>query len=91
MVLKVGDEVSAIEATYRRETGNFDFRPKVFDVITKSWTLLDTGSCVSCSPVQPGDVEDPNYKLRAVNGETIYQDSARHSPISSGEHLLKRT
>ena len=71
--LKVSEgEVSAIEAI-RHNPGSYglDIRPKVYDNKSKSWTLLDSGSCVSTTPKQPGDVIDPNFKLRAVNGGSI--------------------
>ena len=54
-----GQIISAIEAIqYRQDTQNVDIRPKVYDKITQAWTLIDSGSCVSCSPRQEGDVED---------------------------------
>ena len=67
---KIGEEVSAIEAIYRRGT-NFDTRPKVYNSMTKSYVLLDTGSCVSCTPKQENDIEDPYFKLKSVNGGSI--------------------
>ena len=67
---KVGSEVSSIEAVNDPKL-NSDFRPRVFDNITKSWTLLDSGSCVSCTPKGPDDKIDPTFRLRAVNGQSI--------------------
>ena len=64
----VGDEVLAIEAV---ENQLEDVRPKVYDSQSKECVLLDSGSCVSCEPKQPGDVIDPSFKLRAVNGHSI--------------------
>ena len=46
-------------------------RPKVFDSESKQWVLLDSGSCVSCYPAGPNDVQDPSFKLRSVNGGQI--------------------
>ena len=66
---KVGDEIDAIEAV--NEPHCQDARPRVFDNISKAWTLLDSGSCVSCVPKEPGDVIDPSFRLKAVNGQSI--------------------
>ena len=68
----VPGEISAIEAMkFKSGSYGLDIRPKVFDNKTKSWVLLDSGSCVSCEPKQPGDVIDPNFKLKSVNGGSI--------------------
>ena len=48
-----GDVIAAIDAVKINEQNiSLDVRPKVFDKITKSWVLLDSGSCVSCRVVQ---------------------------------------
>ena len=67
---KVGDTISAIEAV-NDPILHSDARPRVFDNISKTWTLLDTGSCVSCTPKDPEDKIDPSMRLRAVNGQVI--------------------
>ena len=67
---QVGEHVSSIEAVNDPKLQT-DFRPRVFDNITKTWTLLDSGSCVSCIPKDPEDKIDPSFKLRAVNGQSI--------------------
>ena len=60
---KVDEVVSAIEAIhYRPGTHNLDIRPKIYDKLTKTWTLIDSGSCVSCTPKQPEDQLDENFK-----------------------------
>ena len=65
-------EISAIEALkFKPGSYGLDIRPKVFDSKSKTWILLDSGSCVSCVPKKPGDKIDPNLKLRAVNGGSI--------------------
>ena len=68
----VEGEIDAIEAV-RFKPGSYglDIRPKVFDNKEKAWTLLDSGSCVSCVPKKPDDLIDPSFKLRAVNGNSI--------------------
>ena len=68
--MDVSNEISAIEAVSR---GLFegDIRPKIFDKTTKEWTLLDSGSVVSCIPKKPGDKMDTQFRLRSVNGGSI--------------------
>ena len=77
--VKPGESISAIEAI-NGQFPNVDIRPKVFDNITKSWVLLDSGSCVSCYPAAPTDVINPNFKLRSVNGGQI--DTYGHKRMS---------
>ena len=66
----IGDTIASIEAVQSSELST-DLRPKFFDNVTKTWTLLDSGSCVSCVPKDPDDKIDPAFKLRAVNGQSI--------------------
>ena len=68
----VAGEIAAIDAV-RFNPGSYglDIRPKVFDNKSKTWTLLDTGSCVSIIPKGPNDTIDPNFRLRSVNGTSI--------------------
>ena len=65
----MGDEIPSIEAV-NPDLQN-DVRPRFFDNVTRTWTLLDSGSCVSCVPKGPQDKLDPRVKLRAVNGQSI--------------------
>ena len=67
---EIGQEVASIEAVNNPAIQS-DVRPRVFDNITKSWTLFDSGSCVSCIPREQGDKIDPSFRLRAVNGQSI--------------------
>ena len=67
---EIGDEVSAMEAV-NDPVRHEDTRPKFFDSITQTWSLLDTGACVSCIPKGPKDKMDSCFKLRAVNGQSI--------------------
>ena len=67
---EVSDIVASIEAVNNPQLRS-DTRPRVFDNITKSWTLLDSGSCVSCTPKDPEDKIDTSFRLRAVNGQAI--------------------
>ena len=69
---ELGDTISAIEAVkFNGSVQGFDIRPKVFDNVTKQFVLLDSGSCVSCTPPEPNAVVDPRFKLRSVNGGQI--------------------
>ena len=59
---EIGDEVSAMEAV-NDPVRHEDTRPKFFDSITQTWSLLDTGACVSCIPKGPKDKMDSCFKL----------------------------
>ena len=78
---QVGDTVESIEAVLDQ---NDDVRPKIFDNKTKSWVLLDSGSCVSCVPKEPDDVIDPYFKLRSVNGGSIATFGTRQIEVRIG-------
>ena len=67
---QIGEEISSLEAVNDPDLDT-DFRPRVYDNITKQWTLLDSGACISCTPKDPGDKIDPTFRLRAVNGHSI--------------------
>ena len=62
---KAGEEISAIEAInwIKGQYGQVDFRPKIYDNITKSYTLCDTGAMISCVPKEPGDKLDPIHTI----------------------------
>ena len=65
-------EIAAISSlNHKPGSYGLDIRPKVYDGQSKTWTLLDSGSCVSCIPKKPNDKIDPNFRLRAVNGGSI--------------------
>ena len=65
-------EINALDAL-KHIPGSYglDIRPKFYDKKTQSWTLLDSGSCVSITPKGPKDVINPEFRLRAVNGNAI--------------------
>ena len=48
-----------------------EVRPKIYDKITKTWTLCDIGSLVTCIPRASTDVIDNNIRLRSVDGRVI--------------------
>ena len=71
-MLYPNEEISAISAVnFKPGSFGLDVRPKVYDNLTKTWTLLDSGSCVTCVPKKPGDKPNPNFKLKSVNGSRI--------------------
>ena len=48
-VIKSPGEISAAESlTHKQGSYGLDTRPKIYDKASKKWTLLDSGSCVSC-------------------------------------------
>ena len=83
-VIKPGSIVSSIEAV-NHNPGEYgvDIRPKVYDNVTKSYVLLDSGSCVSCHPAKPGDIIDPSFKLKSVNGGQIDTYGTKTRPLSN--------
>ena len=48
-----------------------DIRPRIYDKIAKSWTLLDTGSQISVLKPGPEDVLDPRLQLETVDGSKM--------------------
>ena len=81
-------EISALEAVSK---GLFagDIRPKMFDKISKTWTLLDSGSVVSCIPRKPDDVIDPKVQLRSVNGSPIATFGTEEIEVKLGRKPYK--
>ena len=78
-------EISAIDAVgHKQGSYGLDVRPKLFDNKEKAWTLLDSGSCVSCVPKKPGDLLDPKLKLRSVNGGVIQTFGTENISIRIG-------
>ena len=70
--LVIGEEISAAEAALHRDGfRGVDCRPKVFDGISKSWKLCDSGSMVTVIKKGPNDKPDPTRFLKAVNGSKI--------------------
>ena len=61
-----GEEISALEAInwIKGWFGQVDFRPKLFDNVTKTYTLCDTRAMISCIPKSPEDKIDHNTTLR---------------------------
>ena len=65
---KLTESVDAIDSVSNAQE---DIRPKIFDKIEKVWTLIDSGSVVTCIPKETGDKIDSSLKLRSVNGGSI--------------------
>ena len=49
----------------------FDIRPRIFDNISKSWQLIDTGAQVSCVAPGPHDKPDPRIRLETADGSDL--------------------
>ena len=48
-----------------------DMRPRIYDGISKSHLLLDSGAAVPVVPAGPDDVVQANLHLRTVNGQRV--------------------
>ena len=69
---KPGDEISAVEAlNWNDKQEQMDFRPKIYDNITKSYILCDTGAMISCIPRTSSDILNPSTKLKTASGEQM--------------------
>ena len=68
-----GEEISALEAInwIKGQFGQVDFRPKLFDNVTKSHILCDTGAMLTCIPKEDGDVVDPSTTLKTADGKPM--------------------
>ena len=70
--LPIDEEIYALDAiAWVKGSQNVDCRPKVYDGVTKSWKLLDTGSAVTVIKKGPEDKIDESRSLQAVNGTVI--------------------
>ena len=70
--VEVGEEVPALSAVaWVDGSRNADCRPKVFDGVTKTWKLCDSGSMVTVIRKSPDDKIDNSRVLQAVNGSAI--------------------
>ena len=69
-ILKPGEVVPAVEAATFAQR-DLDCRPQLFDGISKSWKLVDTGSMLTVIRKSPGDRIDRSKVLQAVNGSNI--------------------
>ena len=82
---KPGDEVSALEfINWINGAYGQDIRPKLFDNITKSYVLFDTGAMKSCVPKLPSDKINKNFTLRTANGQPMPTYGYRQLSIRIG-------
>ena len=78
-------EIASIDAVGHKEGSyGLDSRPKILDKSTNKWTLLDSGSCVSCFPKGPEDAINPDVNLRSVNGGLIKTYGTRKMSLQIG-------
>ena len=65
-------EISAAEAiVWPDGHRGHDARPKLFDKVSNSWRLMDTGASVSVVPPEEGDKVDSTTLLEAIDGSKI--------------------
>ena len=83
---KPGEEISAVEAINwtKNQFGQVDFRPKIYDSVTKTYTLCDTGAMISCIPREKGDKLDPKTKLRTASGTPMNTYGTKEISIRLG-------
>ena len=63
-IIQIGDEISALEyVNWIKGSFGQDCRPKLYDNITKSYMLWDTGAMTSCLPRQKGDKIDKKSSI----------------------------
>ena len=63
---EIPKQLCAAEA-WKYQSEEVDFRPHIYDPLSKQFCLADSGSQVTAWPPDPGDREDPSLRLRAVN------------------------
>ena len=68
-------------------TDEVDIRPRVWDGVSKSWILVDTGSQVSVFPPSPDDVVQPHLKIETVDGSNMDLSFMSNSLDSSTTEL----
>ena len=81
-----GEEIAAIDAVnwVNGQFGQVDFRPKLYDNITKSYILCDTGAMISCVPKEKGDILDPNTTLRTADGKPMRTYGSKEISVRMG-------
>ena len=48
-----------------------DMRPRVFNGVTKTYDLVDSGSAITVIPAGPEDTVDPSLHLQTVSGQKV--------------------
>ena len=70
-ILKSEDVIPAHQAASFSAKDDLDIRPRYFDPLSKTWSLIDTGAQVSCCPPSPGDTVDKSLQLETVDGSKM--------------------
>ena len=81
---KIGDDISALEYVNWVKHNGQDCRPKLFDNITKSYILFDTGAMICCVPKQKDDKIDEQCTLRTADGKPMSTYGSRPLDIRLG-------
>ena len=83
--VKIGEEVSAVEfINWIKGISTQDCRPKLYDNITKSYMLFDTGAMTCCLPKEKGDVLDKSCTLRTADGNPMPTYGSKELKIRMG-------
>ena len=70
--IEPGQEIPAVDAArYMKGAYGIDCRPQLFDGVSKSWKLCDTGSALTVIKKTDSDMVDESRVLQAVNGTSI--------------------
>ena len=88
--LEVGQEVLAADAVaWVKGSRGLDCRPKVFDNVSKSWKLCDTGSMITVIKKSKEDKIDTSKILRAVNGSSIKCYGQKEIEVGLGRKVYR--
>ena len=86
----VGEEVPAVSAVaWVQGARGLDTRPKLFDGVTNSWKMCDTGSMVTVVKNSPHDKVDETKILEAVNGSAIKVYGQKEIEVRLGRKSYK--
>ena len=65
-------EISALEfINFIKGANGQDCRPKIFDNITQTYQMFDTGAMTSCVPKEPTDKVNNNFVLKTADGKPM--------------------
>ena len=84
--------IARLDKQQQNAHDNQDTRPRIFDINTKSWFLVDTGASVSIVPHSwyPRNQPDAGRALQAVNGTRIATYGVRNLDLRLG-HTYNHT
>ena len=81
----IGDEISASEfINWIKGSYGQDCRPKLYDNITKSYILWDTGAMTCCIPKSAGDKINKKVRLRTADGKPMNTYGTKEFSIRLG-------